>query len=113
MGLDEHLETIYRENDMDPLKSPIAPGDTALPNDSTLPLPGTSGSDTEGRPNAFVLFERGTIQQRIVHDRARIEQRRVEREHEALAQSYAAYAQSTASPVTFEQYMQVLKQFQD
>ena len=50
-----------------------------------------------------MLFERGAIEQRVVHDEARVEQRRQEREHEALAQRYAAYAQAR-QPVRFEQF---------
>jgi hypothetical protein len=67
------------------------------------------GQDTAGRPETFVLFQPGTIEQRIVHDQARIEQRREEREREALAQSYSTYAQRTATPVTFEQFVEIMK----
>ena len=56
------------------------------------------------------LFERGAIEQRVVHDEARVEQRRVEREQEALAQRYAVYAQSTDTPVTFEQFAVIMRQ---
>jgi hypothetical protein len=59
------------------------------------------------------MFERGTIEQRVVHDAARMEQRRLEREQEALAQRYATYAQSTESPVTFEQFATIMRQMGD
>lgn len=61
------------------------------------------------RPDAFVLFERGTIEQRIIHDEDRVEQRRAEREREALAQKYSAYAQNNANPVSFEQFVSIMK----
>lgn len=61
------------------------------------------------RPEAFVLFERGTVIARVVHDEARVESRRAEREREALASRYAAYAGTTSSPVTFEQYLEVIQ----
>jgi hypothetical protein len=74
-------------------------------------LPGTRGINTAQRPEAFVLFERGNIEKRIVHDEARVEQRKQERELEALAGRYSAYVQTTDSPITFEQFVQIAKQF--
>jgi hypothetical protein len=112
MGLDDHIDTIYRENDMDPLTAHVLPEDWRSAGEGES-LPGTSGRDSAGRPEAFVLFEHGAIEQRIVHDEERVEQRRVEREQEALAQRYSAYAQTTDNPVTFEQFMQVMKQFSE
>lgn len=110
MGLDEHIETIYRENDMDPLTEHVLPDDWRGAGDGeTEELPGTRGRDEAGRPDAFVLFERGAIEQRIVHDEERVEQRRREREQEALAQKYAAYAQSNDNPVSFEQFVAVMQ----
>ena len=107
LGLDEHIDTIYRENDMDPLTSQLPP-DWARAG-SREQLPGTKGHDVAGRPDAFVLFERGVIERRVVHDEARVELRRAEREREALAQRYAAYVQTNPNPVTFEQYVAILK----
>ena len=51
-----------------------------------------------------MLFERGAIEQRVVHDDRADGTAAPEREREALAQRYAEYAQSTDSPVTFEQF---------
>jgi superfamily II DNA or RNA helicase/very-short-patch-repair endonuclease len=110
MGLDDHLETIYRENDMDPLTAHVIPEDWQGAGEGT-DLPGTRGHDLSWRPEAFVLFERGIVESRIVHDEERVEKRRAEREQEALAQRYSAYAQTTDSPVTFEQFVKVMKQF--
>jgi superfamily II DNA or RNA helicase/very-short-patch-repair endonuclease len=110
MGLDEHIDTIYRENDMDPQAEHVIPEDWRAAGEGEG-LPGTRGQDTAGRPEAFVLFERGAIEQRIIHDEERVERRRAEREQEAMAQRYSAYAQTTDNPVTFEQFMQVMKQF--
>ena len=112
MGLDEHIDTIYRENDMDPLTAHEIPADWAETQDN-LNLPGTRGHDTASHPEAFVLFERGAIEQRIIHDEERVERRRLEREQEALAQRYSAYAQTTENPVTFEQFVQVMKQLSE
>jgi hypothetical protein len=58
---------------------------------------------------ALRLFERGTVEQRVVHDEERIERRRMEREREAFAQRYAQYAQTTKNPVPFEQYLQIMR----
>ena len=112
LGLDEHIDTIYRENDMDPLTAHVIPEGWRKVEDGEG-LPGTRGHDTASHPDAFVLFERGAIEQRIVHDEVRVETRRVEREKEALAQRYSAYVQSTNNPVTFEQFIQVMRQFNE
>jgi superfamily II DNA or RNA helicase/very-short-patch-repair endonuclease len=112
MGLDRHIDTIYEENDMDPLTAHVIPEGWTRAGDADG-LPGTRGHDTASHPTAFVLFERGAIQQRVVHDEERVEQRRLEREQEALAQRYSVYAQSTTNPVTFEQFVQVMRQFDD
>ncbi len=108
LGLDEHIETICRENDMDPSTIHAVPADWRRPG-SDGELPGTTGRDVSDRPEAFVLFERGTVIARVVHDEARVESRRAEREREALASRYAAYAGMTSSPVTFEQYLEVIQ----
>lgn len=112
MGLDEHIDTIYRENDMDPQAAHAAvdAGGKAFDGED---LPGTHDRDSATHPEAFVLFERGAIEQRIVHDEERVEKRRLEREQEALAQRYSAYVQSTSNPVTFEQFIQVMRQFDE
>jgi superfamily II DNA or RNA helicase len=108
LGLDEHIETIYRENDMDPLTLHEIPEDWQRAS-GDLELAGTRGTDVAQRPDAFVLFERGAIEQRIIHDEDRVEQRRAEREREALAQKYSAYAQNNATPVSFEQFVSIMK----
>ncbi|MGA8745102.1 MAG: DEAD/DEAH box helicase family protein [Solirubrobacterales bacterium] len=107
LGLDEHIETIYAENDMDPHTEDLDP--EKLDEKGEAPeLAGTTGIDSAERPETFVLFERGEIEQRVVHDEARMEQRRAERAREALAQRYAAYAQSAEDPVSFEKYAEII-----
>ena len=108
LGLDEHIETIYRENDMDPLTLHEIPEGWQKTGEGNE-LAGTRGSDMAQRPDAFVLFERGAIEQRIIHGEERVEQRRAEREREALAQKYSAYAQDNANPVSFEQFVSIMK----
>lgn len=112
LGLDGHIDTIYRENDMDPNTVHAVPDDWARPA-ADDDLPGTTGREVAERPEAFVLFERGTVVARVVHDEARVESRRAERELEALAQRYAAYAASTPNPVTFDQYLEVMEALRD
>ena len=110
LGLDDHIDTIYRENDMDPQASHAMPVDVGRNRSrmrSRVPMAG--GREDAGRPEAFVLFQPGTIEHRVVHDEARVEQRREERELEALAQRYSAYAQGTESPVTFEQFVEIMR----
>jgi superfamily II DNA or RNA helicase/very-short-patch-repair endonuclease len=113
LGLDEHIDTIYRENDMDPITEHVVPDDWGREGQADGELPGSTGSDNAERPEAFVLFERGAIEQRVVHDEARVEQRRLEREREALAQRYVTYAQSTGEPVSFEQFAEIMRQMGD
>jgi superfamily II DNA or RNA helicase/very-short-patch-repair endonuclease len=109
LGLDGHVDTIYAENDMDPLTEHVLPDDWGHTN-GDRDLGGSTGHDTAERPETFVMFERGAIEQRVVHDEARMEQRRQEREREALAQRYATYAQSTENPVSFEQFATIISQ---
>ncbi|MGC2236550.1 MAG: DEAD/DEAH box helicase family protein [Pyrinomonadaceae bacterium] len=114
MGLNDHIETIYRENDMDPHTAHDIPADWQdTSGEKGEEIPGTRGIDTAGRPEAFVLFERGDIEKRIVHDEVRVEQRKQEREMEALAGRYSAYAQTTENPIPFEQFVQIAKQFSE
>jgi superfamily II DNA or RNA helicase/very-short-patch-repair endonuclease len=108
LGLDEHIETIYAENDMDPRTLHEIPEDWQEAS-ADHELPGTRGEDVAQRPDAFVLFERGAIEQRIIHGEERVEQRRAEREQEALAQKYAAYVQTNDDPVSFEQFVSIMK----
>lgn len=110
LGLDEHLETLYAENDMDPVTGD-ATGDADEPVGSSAA--GITALDETGRLEAYVLFERGELTSRVVHDEARIEARRAEREREALAVRYAEYAAGTPEPVSFEQYMDVLRALRD
>jgi superfamily II DNA or RNA helicase len=111
LGLDEHIETIYRENDMDPASEHHPDPDAAVDDLAEIGGPsGMNGAEAAMRPDAFVLFERGTFEQRVLHDEERVELRRTEREREALAQRYAAYAQRNLAPVSFEQFVQVMRQ---
>jgi hypothetical protein len=73
-------------------------------------LPGTRASGGFTRPDAFVLFERGEVDNRIVHNEERVEQRKQEREMEALAGRYSEYVQTTDSPISFEQYVSFIRQ---
>jgi len=110
LGLDGHIDTIYAENDMDPLTEHEIPDDWGEELTDRGELGGTTGTDTAGRPMAFVMFERGDIEQRVVHNEERVQARKAEREREALARKYAEYAQGTDNPITFDQYVEVMRQ---
>jgi hypothetical protein len=112
LGLDEHLDAIYAENDMDPSINDVDP-QVDLGGGDDDPVAGDGGSGSEPRPEAFVLFERGATEERIMHDEQRIEARRDDRERAALAQRYAEYVASEANPVSFEQYVDVVRGFRD
>jgi hypothetical protein len=108
LGLDEHIDTIYRENDMDPLTARVVPegwGDARSDTGMAIVM----GRNVAETPEALVLFQPGAIEQRVIHDEERVEQRREERELEGLAQRYAAYAQGTSTPVTFAQYAEIMR----
>ena len=77
--------------------------------DGTARSEGLSGTMTAEHPEALVLLEHGHTDQHIVYDARRVEARRVEREREAFAQQYAAYAANTPNPATFEQFMAVIR----
>lgn len=111
LGLDTHIDTIYEENDMDPVIEEVesAHEDSTA---TTVEGNGNSGEMARG-PDAFVLFEVGSIEHRIVHDEMRVEQRRFERQRDALAQRYAEYAGSEDNPVTFEQYQQIMSRLSE
>ncbi len=112
LGLDDHVDTIYLENDMDPMTAHALPEDWAQP--ATDPdFPGTQGHDIAERAEAFVVFERGATEARVVHDERRIEAQRDEREVAAMAQRYAEYAASTDSPVSFQQFVDISRQFRE
>jgi hypothetical protein len=95
------------ENDMDP--TALGHSEPAGERREPIEVPGSRGHDVAERPEAFVLFEQGAIEQRVVHDQARVDQRRAERELEGLAQRYAAYVQASPSPVTFDQYVELMR----
>ena len=112
MGLDHHIETIYRENDMDPLTAHDYDFDeTVIISEQDDDLAETREINSVRRLDAFVIFEKGDIEHRIVHDEVRVEQRRQEREMEALAGRYSDYVQNTENPITFEQFVRIARQF--
>lgn len=110
LGLDEHIDTIYKENDMDPITAHVLPtGWEPAGSVTGAELPGSTGRNTAEHPEAFVLFEKGAIESRIVHDQERVDRRRQERALEALAERYAAYVASSSNPLSFEQYVEVIE----
>lgn len=112
LGLDEHLHTLYLENDMDPTTVRDIP-DSWTPTSGKFERPGSAGRETAEHPEAFVVFQQGQIEARIVHDVERVELRKAEREQQALAQRYAAYVQGTHDPVTFEQFVEITRRLKE
>ena len=70
---------------------------------------GDSDSALPGGVDAFVLYEQGRVEQRVVHDLDRVEARRAEREMQLMAQRYAVYAQNTAAPMPFEKFVDYMR----
>ena len=98
---------------MDPITERVLPPVAGRTAGEDNPLPIVGGTNTAERPETVVMFQPGSIEQRVVHDDARVEQRRDQREREALAQRYAAYAQSTSSPVTFAQFEEIMRKLRE
>lgn len=113
LGLEEHLEALCADNDMDPTVLLDAPLIDAGMLESVLDgrngAPDGTGSAGEGGTDAFVLYEQGRVEERVIHGVDRVEARRAEREQRLLAQRYAVYAQSTASPIPFEQFVDYMR----
>lgn len=113
LGLEEHLEAMCADNDMDP----AVLLDVPLINPATLEQvqdgdgTGEAASDgaVPGGVDAFVLYEQGRVEQRVVHDLGRVEARRAEREMQLMAQRYAVYAQNIATPMPFEQFVEYMR----
>jgi superfamily II DNA or RNA helicase/very-short-patch-repair endonuclease len=110
LGIDDHVDTIYAENDMDPITEHVLLEAESHGGDEPAEALGSTGHDTAEHAGTFVLFERGMVEKHVVHDAERVEQARAERSRAALAQRYAAYVQQTDSPVTFEQYSAIIAQ---
>lgn len=108
LGLDQHIETIYHENGMDPC---IGISQVGIGTDEVFSGDEASSCDRfdNTAPETFVLVEHGSMAQRVIQDEDRIEQRRTDREREAFAQRYAQYVQTTKNPVSFERYIQIIR----
>lgn len=113
LGLEAHLEAMCADNDMDPallLDAPLIDASSLEAdfqgNDGSADGAGDAGP---GGMDAFVLYERGRVEQRVVHELDRVESRRAEREMQLMAQRYAVYAQSTDAPVPFEQFVEYMR----
>jgi superfamily II DNA or RNA helicase/very-short-patch-repair endonuclease len=110
LGLDDHLETLRLENDMDPHPTDTDTfGDAPVPDSAAAGIASNSGLTGSPDPDAVVLAEQGDTHQQFLHDIDKVEARRDERELHALAQRYAAYAESTLNPRTFEEFVSVIR----
>jgi hypothetical protein len=114
LGLEDHLEAMCADNDMDPallLDVPLIDTSTLEADFADRDVLGEGASDSAfpGGVDAFVLYEQGRVEQRVMHDLDRVEARRAEREMQLMAQRYAVYAQNTASPMPFEQFVEYMR----
>lgn len=107
LGLDRHIDAIYLENDMEPSAVNHEVEHDLL--DDPGSQPGDPANPRSDRFDAVVLSELGTVEARILHDRQRVELARDERERAALAQKYAEYVATSPTPVTFGQYLDVVR----
>ncbi|RYE81027.1 MAG: DUF559 domain-containing protein [Myxococcales bacterium] len=107
LGLDAHLEAIRRENDMDPSAYGVV-GDVTTEEARDGAMEGLRVV----APQASVLSEAGHFEQRALHDPRSLERRRDERELEGLAQRYSEYAKRTPTPLSFEQFVELMREMQ-
>lgn len=114
LGLEDHLEAVCTDNDMDPAILHATPliDAASLAEEAAGGEAAGDGGPHEAGPggiDAFVLYEQGRVEQRIVHGLERVEARRAERELQLMAQRYAVYAQNTAQPMPFEQFVEYMR----
>lgn len=64
-------------------------------------------------PDASVVSEAGHFEQRSLHDPGSLERRRDERELEVLAQRYSEYAKRTATPLPFDQFVELMREMRE
>lgn len=111
MLLDAHIKTIYEENDMSLVNAHEVPNSwkTSSVQKETSDL-GSSGINTAESPDAFVIFEQGEIEAKIVHDENRIDTYKIEKKREVLSRKYSEYAANEDDPVSFDQYVKIIEQ---
>lgn len=108
LGLEEHLDDLRAENDMDPGVLSVFPDTDKDGKGHTLAI------DVEyavaSTPEAYVLTEQGSPESSVLHTPQQIKQRQRERERDALAAAYARYVESSPNPITFEEYLDIVRQ---
>jgi superfamily II DNA or RNA helicase len=110
MGLDEHINAIYQENELDPISDQLAIENADGDEASDQAQEDTGENPKNLLPETFVVFETGQIERHYIQDAQKVERRRDERELEALAQKYGSYVQTTTTPLNFDQYISVVRQ---
>lgn len=112
LGLDEHLATVLAENDMDPAAVTHEHGHDDSNSDNEDAIDGSSDDEADpvtGALRAQVLVESGHVAEHVLYDAERLEAGKRERELAAIAFKYQQYAATTANPVSFEQYCDVVR----
>lgn len=112
LGLEEHLDELREENDMEPwpmvtVKMLQTPVDDA---EGTGPI---SFSEAEPGPQVEVLVDHGSTESSVLHSDEQIRKRQQEREQKALAAAYARYVESSPSPISFEQFVQISREMRN
>ncbi|MCQ3980640.1 MAG: restriction endonuclease subunit R, partial [Anaerolineae bacterium] len=110
LGLEEHLEDLRHENDMEPwifgefFEPDTLSGNLVVSGDHQENVVGPTG------PEVYVLTTPGKAESGVLHTPQQIERRQQERERDALATAYARYVESSPTPISFEQYLELVKQ---
>lgn len=110
LGLEEHLEDLRNENDMEPwtfgefFEPDTLTSDRVESGDHQENVAAPTG------PEVYVLTTPGKAESGVLHTPQQIERRQQERERDALATAYARYVESSPTPMSFEQYLELVKQ---
>jgi superfamily II DNA or RNA helicase len=110
LGLEEHLEDLRNENDMEPLTYELFSDSDILSGEIALRTSDQEKEVIPSRPDVNVLTTPGKTESGVLHTPQQIERRQEERERDALAVAYTRYVESSPTPISFEEYLEIVRQ---
>lgn len=113
LDLERHLEDLRNENDIDPLIYETFSDEDILLDEVVLEDSNQDREEISSRPDVFVLTTPGKAESGVLHTPQQIERRQQEREREASAADYARYVESSPTPISFEEYLEIVRQMRD
>lgn len=111
LGLEEHLEDLRSENDMEPLTYEVfSETDPSFNEEPTRLAAYQESRVAPSAPEVYVLTTPGKAESGVLHTPQQIERRQQERERDALAVAYARYVETSPTPISFEEYLEIVRQ---